>query len=548
MYTMVMVDDNPDAIRGLNTLVDWKELDIDVIGTASNGNEAMELLESTHVDILLADVRMPGMDGLVLTDVLTRSAPETRVILLSAYEVFEYARDAIRLGVEAYLIKPATIEEIEETFRSVCERIEYYRCEQDRIRALEHHSRKADIAEINNDLYRLAWADVRYDESEARKRLQHMDVLRFVEPYFAIVIDIDDELLDYAKGSPNLCDLTLQNFYQDIGDIGVAKIGHPIVKFFHSVGGKSVGIVSVDWNCDDDGDFPIPSGVKLSEGIRDFVTRQVGLSVSVGMSRIRKNVMALAQSVRDAENALEYRLYQGEGHGFYLPAFVSKNIPPSQYPLELERRIVEVVSVGSTRELEKLVDSFVDCLAGQLPYHPRASREACHGLVLRLAKFVSSRMQDTAECNRLTDLDVEEFSTQKTLPEIKLTLLETLYSISKCLAQVNPFNLEIRIEEAKQYICDHLHEKVSLSEVARHTGFSVNYFSMLFHQTVGETFRQYLLEVRMERAKCLLHTGAWKVSEVAHLVGYSDARCFSDAFKRYEGSPPHWWYKAKAAL
>ncbi|ADU31413.1 response regulator transcription factor [Evansella cellulosilytica] len=109
---MLIVDDEPIICKGLHTTIDWRDIDIEVVGTAHDGNEAVTLMKDQHVDIILTDVCMPEMDGLALSEHIITEYPKAKIIMISGFDEFKYARQALRLGVEDYLLKPVNIDEL----------------------------------------------------------------------------------------------------------------------------------------------------------------------------------------------------------------------------------------------------------------------------------------------------------------------------------------------------------------------------------------------------------------------------------------------------
>ncbi|SFF88497.1 Response regulator receiver domain-containing protein [Planifilum fulgidum] len=109
---MIIVDDEPVICKGLRLTIPWHELGVRVVGEAHNGKQALRLAEKHDVDLVLTDVKMPEMDGLALAEALRRERPQVRIVMISGYDEFEYARQALRLGVEDYLLKPVDIDEL----------------------------------------------------------------------------------------------------------------------------------------------------------------------------------------------------------------------------------------------------------------------------------------------------------------------------------------------------------------------------------------------------------------------------------------------------
>ena len=119
MISLVIADDEKNIREGLRDLFPWEELGIAVTCTAANGQEALSYVEKYGADLVLADIRMPVMDGLELARYIQKSHPETRVILLSAYTDFAYAQKALRLGVCQYITKPVDYQELTDTIKNL---------------------------------------------------------------------------------------------------------------------------------------------------------------------------------------------------------------------------------------------------------------------------------------------------------------------------------------------------------------------------------------------------------------------------------------------
>lgn len=114
MYKVVIIDDEPIIAEGLSKAVHWEKWDCQVVATAENGQSGIEIIKREHPDILFSDIRMPGMDGLSMIAALKSEHPYMQITILTGFRDFEYAREAIRLGVTRFLLKPSKMEELEE--------------------------------------------------------------------------------------------------------------------------------------------------------------------------------------------------------------------------------------------------------------------------------------------------------------------------------------------------------------------------------------------------------------------------------------------------
>ena len=122
MYKVVIVDDEPIIVEGLSRLLPWDKYGCEVVGTAYNGNEGLEMIRKETPDILFSDIAMPGMDGLTMIAALRSEFPEMQISILTGYRDFDFCQRALRLGVARFLLKPSNMEELEEALRTMTER------------------------------------------------------------------------------------------------------------------------------------------------------------------------------------------------------------------------------------------------------------------------------------------------------------------------------------------------------------------------------------------------------------------------------------------
>ena len=124
MYTVVIIDDEPLIVEGLSRTMAWEKWNCQVTGTACNGKEGTELIREKRPDIVITDINMPKLDGLKMIAGLRSEFPDMQLIILTGYREFEYARQAIELGVSRFLLKPSKMNELEEAMETVTGRLE----------------------------------------------------------------------------------------------------------------------------------------------------------------------------------------------------------------------------------------------------------------------------------------------------------------------------------------------------------------------------------------------------------------------------------------
>ncbi|MBR1670196.1 MAG: response regulator [Butyrivibrio sp.] len=166
MYKVVIVDDEPLIVEGLRKIVDWEKFGCIVVGTASSGKEGLELINRSGPDILFTDIRMPGMDGLTMVAALRSEHRDMQVIILTGYRDFEYARQALNLGVFRYLVKPSKMKELDEAMASIVERLDVLH--KDDVVTPENENTSANNFIVNQA--------IQYMEQHYKEKLQLTDV------------------------------------------------------------------------------------------------------------------------------------------------------------------------------------------------------------------------------------------------------------------------------------------------------------------------------------------------------------------------------------
>ena len=133
MYTLLIADDEPLIRNGVKKIIDWESLGFSEIFLAEDGQEALDIIRKNHVDLVLTDIVMPFMDGLTLCKLVKKELPDIKIVILSGYDDFNYAKQAINIGVEDYLLKPITknafierLEEIHNRYEHEKTQKEYY--------------------------------------------------------------------------------------------------------------------------------------------------------------------------------------------------------------------------------------------------------------------------------------------------------------------------------------------------------------------------------------------------------------------------------------
>lgn len=520
MLKVLIADDEERICKLIQVLGSWQALGMEVCATATNGIEALQLLQDKKPDILITDIRMPGCDGLTLISRAKALLPDLEIIIISGYAHFEYARTSIQYGVSDYLLKPINKQELASALDKCASRCRNRRIDQmereklvkrrddlSRLRAglardlLDEHLKEVDVKELDQ-VYRF------FAEPDDTMQVFILKFCSADEPVAPDMLEVlRDRTLDvFTSALSGLCQDFLLVFREETG----------------------CGIMSYEPSQRQIIRKALRSSLSQLE-IERQLYGSVHLCLALGSPQC---VADLPLSFQNASSAIMERLIEGPGK--LLEGVPSPSALPAQSILERYGRAIahaiDILSIDAAnaaleqlknsamavnnvrgRELMNLVHTASGIFTASLAVEDRDS-------LLRNFYLEANRCCTTAQLFGALD------SLQKNLME---RIIEQRQS-----EELRP------IRQAKQYIQEHYSDPITLEEVADASGFSGSYFSTVFKKETGMGFNQYLTQVRMEQAKSLLRESELPIAEICRQVGYQDIKHFNRLFSRNAGLTP----------
>lgn len=552
MYRVIVVEDEYEIRQGMKDFLLTLGA-FDVVGEADNGIEAFRLVRELQPDIVVTDVRMPGMDGIRLTEAIHRLHRWIKVVVLSGFSEFEYVRSAMKNGACDYLLKTMSVQEMAEFF----------------------HNLQRELDEAR---------DIRKDESDSRqKRKQHLELAQ---------ADFIRELLHGGSMDSHEIreKLELNQIQLDPDDDIVASVIH-ITRNAASAGGmpygdKSAVRSSIKAIMDDmlaaaeNGVSTVSADLETvlllnskgrsASGIRDFIEQArgsaerflqgydcySGRSFIAGIGRPYSGIIHSRFSFIDAKKAMRYKFTGGDEKCFVYESTQSAGGGGrfALYPFALEEKLLSALDAG---DWESFASEFSSILAG---IRDNITRDNCNALTDSLFRLVNGieRVLNKwdASLNNVQDGDV--FATFSDRVEGCDSLGDVLAWLTD-IAQKAVTVLKDRtgkfanvpdrtLEAVKQYIAGNLNRSITLREIADHIYMNPYYFSAWFKNKTGENYMDFIRGARMEEAMKLLLRQDYKVYEVAQAVGYEYSKYFIGLFKKHTGMAPADYRKNKGLL
>lgn len=534
MIKVFLVEDEVIVREGIKNNIDWEQNGYKFCGEASDGELAFPMICKEKPDIVITDIRMPFMDGLELSRLIKKELSGVKIIILSGHEEFEYAKEAIQIGIEEYLLKPISGEELLQVVNHVAEKI---------------RSERASVSSSSNDVN---------DTVE-----QYISAKR---EFFNEIINGDISLSDtLARGRELRIELMAENY-----NILLLKVQRPqneegfsmrIVNLYQRV--EKYAEENPDVTCFDrapEGKVILFKGVdktdvekKIKEFIRYFEKTVVEYedvlyfgSVGISVSRLRE----LNKSYEAASHAFSYRFLTDENRFVSFEEIESKNKKSSE-PADClvgdvdtqgldKKKIESFLSGGEKEEIPFFVKEYIKN-TGEAGANSMIFRQ----YIVMDMFFAASRFVSRIDEEKAKDFK-EPFAGAKQMQETIGRLDTTISYVEKLFEavmeirdhQMTQHNSDV-VEEARLYIeANYSDEQLTLNRVASHVNVSPNHLSAMFSQRTGQTFIKYLTDIRMGHARELLKCTNKRSNEISEEVGYKDPHYFSHLFKKNIGCTP----------
>lgn len=545
MLKIFLAEDEVVVRETIKRMIPWEELGFELVGEAADGEMALPLLIRQQPDLLITDIKMPFMDGLTLARLAKKEIPGLKVVILSGYDDFNYAKQAIGIGVEDYLLKPITKNALIERLSEIRSRYEHEKTQKE---YYEKFQREMQAYEKNSsrDFFE-ALVGGSMDMMEVYKRAEKLGLDIVAEAYNVLIFtmncdeDFSGQRDEYSSWEAESLEL-LENFFA----------GHSSAMLFRS-NIFSYGVLLKGQR------ETIEENTRASvDEIRKILSRQDGrrewfLAVGQSVDRLSQ----IQKSYHTASRAFSQR-YLYDENILYYDEMETMEHPGGQAETEDNAYLQKVdvnalnpailqkfLSNGLQEETENFVKDYFYAI-GQEPMESLVFRNyVILNVRFSVISFIKGLGCDTNE--------MESADTEEVLAESGKNMESAIAYAKKMISQA----IEIRdqnsgnknrsiLKTVVDFIDSHyMDEEISLNTVANVANVSSNHFSALFSQNMGQTFIEYLTTLRMNKAKELLRCTGMRSSEIAGEIGYKDAHYFSYLFKKTQGMTPSDYRKAR---
>ena len=540
MLKTILAEDEMVVRENIKKMVPWEQYGFELVGEASDGEMALPLIKKLKPDLLITDIKMPFMDGLTLCKVVKKELPDIKIVILSGYDDFNYAKEAIGIGVEDYLLKPITKNAFLER---LCEIRSRYEHEKSQREYYEQFHREMQEYEQNSsrDFFEGLISGT-MDMGEMYERADKLGLDIVAEAYNILIFTLESE--NAAAGQSETYSEWEARAREKIEGLFA---DHSYAMLFRN------NVFSYGVLVKEQKDNPGKNTRDCVESIREILSdAPAGQPWFIAAGEPVERLSNMKHSYNTAAQTYARR-YLYDGHILYYRDLKEEELAKD------DGRYLKKVDINAMDPaiIQKFLGSGLKEETGNFvrDYFHAIGKEPMTSMVFRSYVILNVRFSVLSFLNRMgyCASALEESDTEDALEQGGASMEAAMAYAEKILQKA----IEIRdensgnknrdiLEHSIEYIKTHyMDENMSLNAVAQVANISANHFSALFSQNIGQTFIEYLTGIRMEHAKELLRCTGKRASEIALEVGYKDSHYFSYLFKKTQGMTPSDYRKAK---
>lgn len=520
-YTVLLVDDEEDVIRVIMKKVNWEEIGFSVIGYAGNGVKALEMVEKFQPDVVMTDIRMPYMDGIELAGHIKEEYPATKLLIFTGFDEFEYAKEAVHLEVEEYILKPVNSLELTDVFTRLKTKLDREISEKRDVEVLKKYYMES-LPLLQANFYTIL-IEGRVQEEEIDKYLSDYQISLPGPLYCCLVIHTSSSRIPENMNPLLLTTAVEKQAREYFGDRWGAK--------FFSYLGNTIMLVQLGSKNE------VTELTDECDRFCRYANHMIGTDVTIGIGHVCGNILELSASYGGAREAVSYRVIYGASKAINIteiaPSKISKIGSGNDRQLA---RLFKSIRFGTQEDVIVAVDEFMAHIAFPSEKLQRyIDIMELAGAIYRFAVNNDIADEQFSEDIRkfygnMTDMEPEIL--RERLIDISFSFREKLVGNRNKLTKSFVF-------KAQEYVQNNYgDDTLSLDSICEALGVSNAYFSTIFKKETGNTFIGYLTDYRMEQASRFLIETNEKSYMIAQRVGYTDPNYFSYVFKRRFGVSP----------
>lgn len=525
MYSVFLVDDEPIVLEGIRTKIEWEKHGFTFAGEATDGEIALSMIQEIKPDILITDIKMPFMDGLQLATAIKKTQPWIKIIILSGHDEFDYAKRAISIGIEDYLLKPFTVNEVQDALFKAASHLDKERTQLSDINKMREELKSRDKLLQKEFLTNL----VKGSETMTNimEKCQELNI-NLLSRYYKVLISNISSKSGNEQSVQEAC--SRLNSYSSSWDQSISFFRH-----------ANQLIVIQKGNSQQDLEETI---FRMAESIEHIVSQNEDACVMTAIGKTVEHSTSISSSYTDAKLILNSVKYENQNR--IISADDIKLDNDGLLELKENDPLVDRLKYASKSDISAIVTESMDLIKSNAGQFSVFASYLLLDLIFEVSKLIESLGGNIKEVNP----EILQHSFVEKAVEDEENFVEVLKEVLNFALEYRDSKITGRygdvILKAKKYIDEnYADQNTTLTKVADVVCLSPNHFSTIFSQECKTTFIEYLTNVRIENAKHLIKTTDMKGYDIAYECGFSDPHYFSYIFKKNTGLTPR-EYKLKS--
>lgn len=529
MLKILIVDDEYFCRQGMKQLIPYEEYGFTVCGEAKNGLEALEQVEALKPNIVLLDINMPKMDGIEFASVIKEKGINIKIIILTGYREFDYAKEALNLGVHDYLLKPLDVDELIATLLSLKDLIQK---ENNFNLSLEHLRKLAkDAFPIIKDrfLCDLFKGNIT-DEQQILDRLTQFGICITSRYYCLLSIEIDkNTAIGWLETETELWQFALSNITKEMFEGDEFKV------LQQNMDERNYIILGFD-DVPQNGESKI---LQLCERLRETVLQHLKFSITIALGNVYSQLSDTSAAYNEACTALKHKCILGSNTVIPFSSISELGITKNYFSSEKRSELIMNMRISDFKE----IDSFINYIFDDFSENKSSSINQVFVIGIEMIsiclEYMSESGHDSSKFFRQHPDLMGELLKQSSLTEMKNCIKNLVMTTLRDVNDKKCKKSQKMVLSVKKYIEENYWDsELSINVLAKNIFVNYGHLCYLFKKETGKTINNFITEYRMEKAKKLMDEGNHFIMDVANKVGYPEQGYFSKCFKKFYGISP----------
>lgn len=533
-YKILIVDDEEEVRSSMMRKMQWDQLGYELVGDAENGEDALEKVRLLEPDLVLTDIKMPYMDGLTLVEHIKRERSSTEIVIFSGFDDFEYAQQAIKLGVIEYILKPVNVVELTEILTKIKLKMDERIAEKRNIQAL-----RLDYQRMLPVLTEHFLGDVMQGRLKNEAILEGFNRLNLCikdgTSWIVATTYIEMPMIRQEAHALHL------HYEVDLIPLSVEQLIYDklVVDFQFETFGTATGTCIL---CAIHNKQEMDSLMNQLNQVCLDCKKILELDVTIGLGKAYASPEAIKDSYDEAKNALGYRATIGSGMVIYISDVEIMHVGTLHFDEQSEGELIHAIKFGSHDEIVGVVETLMHKMK-EAKVHTNQHQVYVMAIIHSMMEMAQKYELDASQIWGKEDY-FKVMGRLLTIESMQNFIINSALSIHENINRERYDTMKQLIVESKKYITEHFsNPELSVEMVCEHLHISQAYFSTLFKKETGQTYISYLTELRLNKAIELLNKTEDKTYIIASKVGYTEPNYFSYVFKKKFGIAPSRYHR-----